>query len=115
MHGFCHIEIPTTDPQRSKKFYSEVFDWQMNESMPDYIMFSTPDDEGGGFTTTKKPTADGVVLYIEVENIDKKLVEIEQAGGRTVKGKAGISEEFGFYAQFTDPVGNIMGLWSRRG
>jgi predicted enzyme related to lactoylglutathione lyase len=113
MHGFCHIEIPTTDALKSKDFYSKVFGWRMNESMPDYLMFSTPDDEGGGFTTSSKPAKDGVVLYIAVEDIEKKLSEIEAAGGTMVKGKAGISEEFGCYALFTDPCGNIMGLWSK--
>jgi predicted enzyme related to lactoylglutathione lyase len=115
MHGFCHIEIPTTDASKSKAFYSGIFGWKMNESNPDYIMFSTPDDEGGGFTTTSKPTTNGVILYIEVENIEKKLREIENAGGTVVKPKTGISEEFGFFALFSDPCGTIMGLWSKKG
>jgi predicted enzyme related to lactoylglutathione lyase len=34
------------------------------------------------------------------------------AGGEDAKEKAGISPEFGFYALFTDPCGNIMGLLS---
>lgn len=115
MHGFCHIEIPTSDPNKSKTFYKEIFGWKMNESMPNYIVFSTPDDEGGGFTTASKPATDGVVLYIEVKDIDEKLKEITSAGGKMVKPKTGISEEFGFYACFTDPCGNIMGLWSKKG
>ena len=114
MHGFCHFEIPTSDAQKSKIFYSKMFGWKMIESDPNYIMFSTPDDEGGGFSTSIKPTKDGVVLYIEVEDIEKKLKDIESAGGKKVKGKTGISEEFGFYALFTDPCGNIMGLWSKK-
>ncbi len=114
MHGFCHFEIPTLEPQKSKEFYGKLFGWKMDESMPDYIMFSTPDDEGGGFTTSSKPVKDGVVIYIEVEDIGTKLEEIKKAGGSIVQGKKGISEEFGFFALFTDPSGNIMGLWSKK-
>jgi predicted enzyme related to lactoylglutathione lyase len=114
MHGFCHVEIPTTDASKSKIFYSKVFGWRMDENDPDYLMFSTPDDEGGGFTTSSKPTKDGIVLYIAVEDIEKKLSEIEAAGGKIIKSKAGISPEFGFYALFTDPCGNIMGLWGKQ-
>lgn len=114
MHGFCHIEIPTTDSTKSKEFYSKVFRWKINESNPDYISYSTPDDESGGFTTSSKPVQDGVVIYIDVEDIEKKLREIEGAGGKTVKGKTAISPEFGFYGLFTDPCGNIMGLWSKK-
>ncbi len=114
MHGFCHIEIPTVDAKKSKDFYNRLFGWKMDESMPDYLMFMTPDDDGGGFTTTSKPSSDGVVLYIKVENIEKKLAEIETAGGKIIRPKVGISPEFGFYALFTDPSGNIMGLWGNQ-
>jgi predicted enzyme related to lactoylglutathione lyase len=114
MHGFTHIEIPTTDPKKSKEFYAKIFGWKMEENMPEYVMFSTGDNQGGGLTKESKPTPDGVVLYIEVEDIVKKLGEIEAAGGKKVKDKTGISPEFGFYGLFTDPCGNIMGLWSKQ-
>lgn len=114
MHGFCHIEIPTTDARKSKEFYSKIFGWKIIEGMPDYLMFSTPGRDGGGFTTESRPTADGVVLYIEVADIDGNLREVVEAGGKIVKGKTGLSEQHGYYALFTDPSGNIMGLWSRK-
>jgi predicted enzyme related to lactoylglutathione lyase len=113
MHGFCHIEIPTTDAQKSKDFYGKIFGWKIDASNPEYIQFTTPDNEGGGFTPSSKPVQDGVILYIEVEAIEKKLGEIEKAGGETIKEKTGISPEFGFYALFTDPCGNMIGLWSK--
>ena len=114
MHGFTHIEIPTADAQKSKAFYSKMFGWKIEENMPGYVMFSTGDNQGGGFTQESKPSENGVVLYIEVEDIPAKLGEIATAGGKKVKDKTGISPEFGFYALFTDPSGNIMGLWSRK-
>ena len=113
MHGFCHIEIPTTDSQKSKDFYEGVFGWKMDVSNPEYIQFTTPDNEGGGFTSSSKPVQDGVMLYIEVEDIDKKLKEIEQTGGEIIKGKTTISPEFGFYALFKDPCGSAIGLWCK--
>ena len=73
MHGFCHREIPTTDARKSAAFYQEVFGWEINESDPNYIQFATPDNEGGGFTSVSKPTTDGIILYIQVEDIDEKL------------------------------------------
>ena len=113
MYGICHIEIPTTDSNASKMFYNTVFSWKMNESDPNYIQFTTPDDEGGGFTTTNKPTTDGIVLYIQVEDIERKLEIIEKAGGKIIKGKTGISPEFGFFALFADPCGNQLGIWCK--
>jgi len=100
--------------QKSKEFYSKIFGWKMTEDMPGYVMFSTGDNQGGGFTQESKPSQDGVVLYIEVEDIAKKLAEIEASGGKKIKEKTQISPEFGFYGLFTDPCGNIVGLWSKK-
>ena len=112
MHKICHIEIPTNDKSKSKEFYSKVFDWKIEE-MDDYMVFSPSEGVGGGFDTKRKPCADGVVLYIEVEEIEKKLKEIEDAGGKIDRPKTKISDEYGYFAIFQDPLGNLLGLWSK--
>ncbi|MCW4043512.1 MAG: VOC family protein [Candidatus Bathyarchaeota archaeon] len=114
MNGICYVEIPTTNSHKSREFYKRVFEWKMDVSENDYVMFTTPDNEGGGFNTSNKPSQDGVILYIEVEDIEKKLKDIEEAGGKRVKDKTKISDEFGFYALFTDPCENIIGLWANK-
>ena len=114
MHGFCHIEIPTTDAKKSKEFYTKMFGWKTEEAMPSYMMFNAPDGPGGGFTTTIKPTKDGIILYIEVEDINKKFEEIEKTGGEKLVSKTKISDEHGFYGIFADPCGNSIGLWSKK-
>lgn len=113
MHGFCHIEIPTTDALKSKEFYGKIFGWEFNEMGGEYVMFKTPEGIGGGFTTERKPCTDGAGLYIEVEDIEKKLAEIEEAVGKTITPKTKISDEFGFFALFLDPLGNGLGIWSK--
>ncbi len=111
MHGVCHIEIPTTDSQKSKDFYGTVFDWQC-ENSGDYVIWRAQ-GVSGGFTTESAPANGGVVLYIEVEDIETKLADIEQAGGTKVTEKTKISDAFGYYALFTDPCTNTLGLWSK--
>ena len=111
MHGVCHIEIPTTDPQKSKDFYGAVFGWQCEDS-GDYVMWRAQ-GVSGGFTTESAPADGGVLLYIEVEDIEKKLADIEKAGGTKVTEKKKISDEFGFYALFKDPCANTLGVWSK--
>ena len=113
MHGICHIEIPTTNAKKSKEFYGKMFGWKFEEMPGGYVMYETPDGIGGGFTTERKPCTEGPALYIEVEMIEKKLEEIESAGGKLVTPKTKISDEFGFYAIFLDPLGNALGLWSK--
>lgn len=114
MHGFCHTEIPSTDLEKSKHFYGKVFDWKFEEGPGNYVMFRPPDGLAGGFTTESKPTTEGVVLYIEVPDIDTKLEEIEAAGGKKLIPETKISDEFGFFAIFSDPCGNSIGLWSKQ-
>ena len=53
-------------------------------------------------------------MYIEAEDIESKLKEIETAGAKIIKGKTGISPEFGFFALFADPSGNTIGLWGKK-
>ena len=55
-------------------------------------------------------TAKAPVLVIDVESIDDKLAEIEKAGGSVASPKAPVGE-MGFAAYFTDPEGNVVGLW----
>lgn len=113
MNGFCYIEIPTTDIVKSKEFYGQIFAWTFEDSQDGYIMFKPPKGLSGGFTKQSKPTTDGILLYIEVDDIEKKLTQIEQYGGTTVTPKTKISDEYGYFAVFTDPCINRIGLWSK--
>ncbi len=117
-HGsFCHIELSTTDIEKTRSFYEGIFGWtfQIFPGMETYAMFETPGGPGGGFDAgpnAEGPSAVGPVLHIEVDDIDAALAKIEEAGGKTVAGKTKISDEFGYYAVFLDNVGNRLGLWS---
>jgi len=50
------------------------------------------------------------VAYVEVEDIDATLAKVGELGGGVAMAKAEIPE-MGWYAQFTDPDGNVIGLW----
>jgi len=47
---------------------------------------------------------------IEVDSIDETLERIGSMGGSTVVGKTPVGE-MGSAAYFTDPEGNVVGLW----
>ncbi|MEW5925823.1 MAG: VOC family protein [Candidatus Zixiibacteriota bacterium] len=115
MHGFCHFEIPCTNFEKIGKFYTDVFGWNV-QIIPemDYAMFRTPSGPGGGFDKRYKISKDpGIVLYIEVEEVNAALKKIEAAGGKTIRPKTQISPEYGYYAFFGDIEGNTLGLWSK--
>jgi len=115
MHGICHFEIPSTDIGKSREFYSGLFGWEFQaEGDPDYAMFSAPDGPGGGIEKASPGRGAHVNIYIEVKDIAATLAEAAKLGGKVVKGKTLINEEFGYWAMVSDPSGVNIGLWSRK-
>jgi predicted enzyme related to lactoylglutathione lyase len=114
MNGICHVEIPGTDFEKMRKFYGDIFGWE-TQLIPemDYATFKTPDGIGGGFSKQLKTSDSGVLFYIEVEDIEATLKNIEGGGGKTVTPKTQISPEIGYFAVFTDIADNIIALWSK--
>ncbi len=114
MNGICHVEIPCTDFEKVKKFYSDVFGWE-TQIIPemDYAMFKGKDGPGGGFSKQLKVSETGILFYIEVEDIEATLKKIDASGGTTITGKTQISPEIGYFAIFTDSENNIIALWAK--
>lgn len=124
MRKVVHFEIPADDVGRAKEFYGSIFGWDL---MPipmeegEYTgIVTTPVDQA-----TQLPTEPGAingglvkrdasmpapVITIDVEAIDASLAEIESKGGTTVLPRTPIPG-MGAFAYFTDPEGNVMGLW----
>lgn len=111
--AICHIEIPSIDLAAMKTFYETVFGWTVSENVPGpgYWFFESG-GVGGGFDSGTKP-GDGVVLYLQVSDIDDALALIQRHGGAVTRGKEPIGDaDPGFDARFTDPSGNRLGLYS---
>ena len=111
-NAIVHLEIPVTDLDKAKSFYSKLFGWKV-DLMPemDYALFDTGTPPNGGFNKVDKIGTGGCMLYIHVDDIEKKLKEIEKAGGKTVRKKTEIPQ-FGWNATFKDIFGNILGLFA---
>jgi uncharacterized protein len=125
MNKVVHFEIPTDDHPRAKRFYAEVFDWQLQD-MPggdDIYTFAitSPVDEqfqhkesgainGGMFPRGPQLPVHAPVITIGVDSIDQHLRKIEPAGGTLVVPKGEVPG-MGWYAYFKDTEGNLMGLW----
>lgn len=112
MHYFGHIEIPTTDFKKAKKFYEKLFGWTFQE-LPEmeYMLFKTERQPNGGFYLVKKMPKKGQVnVYIEVQDIDIKLKEIRKARGKVLMKKMQVGD-MGWFAQFATPDGCILFLW----
>jgi predicted enzyme related to lactoylglutathione lyase len=116
-HHICHIEIPTSDIEGAKKFYSELFGWKMN-LIPamNYMAFETGREPGGGFLKVDKVVSGGeqsVLIHVFTEDIQVTLARATELGGIVVKEKVEIPD-IGWYALFADPEGNVIGLFEPR-
>ena len=114
------FEIPATDINRAKKFYSNVFDVQMDDmgEMMGMKMVGFPGEMGSGKAygalvqgPMHKPSQDGAVIYLNANpSIQKVLDRIESAGGKVVMPATQISPEIGHMAFFIDSEGNKVAL-----
>jgi predicted enzyme related to lactoylglutathione lyase len=120
-----HFEVPFDDEERARRFYREVFDWQI-QPMPEmqYNIVSTGPTSGEGMPTEVGYIGGGMmqrqepcttpVITLEVDDIDATLKAVESGGGSAVGEKLQVGE-MGFAAYFRDSEGNLMGLWQNAG
>lgn len=113
-HSFVHVEFAAKDPKAASEFYKALFDWKI-EAAPDmdYVMFDVEPAPGGGF-----PKVDGetynpgdVIVYVSTDDIEASLAKVEELGGKTLLPKTEIPG-MGWFAFFSDPTGNRVGLYS---
>jgi uncharacterized protein len=120
-----HFEVPFDDGDRARRFYADAFGWQLME-MPEMsytIVMSGPSDDSGpteagfingGMLPREQAATTGPVLVIDVASIEDALARIGELGGSPVVGKTPVGD-MGFAAYFTDPEGNVVGLWETAG
>jgi uncharacterized protein len=122
MYPVSHFEIPFDDEERASRFYSQVFGWDIN-AIPEmnYVMAGTTEcDENkmpktpgainGGLYKRDDKLSNNPVVVITVPNLDNHIMILEGAGGKIVFPKVKVGD-MGYYAQFKDTEGNIVGIW----
>ncbi len=112
-HAIVHVEIPASDPKEAGAFYSQLFGWETS-SYPEmnYTMFDVGSGPGGGFPEICDGFEAGqVLIHVETDDIDASLAKAESLGGTTRVPKTEIPD-IGWYAIFTDPTGNSIGLFT---
>jgi uncharacterized protein len=105
-----HFEINSANPEELHAFYGKLFDWHI-ETMPEmgYGMVDPHGDRGIGGGIGRAQGPNQVTFYIEVDDPQAKLDQIEAAGGKTVVPVTAMGDMVTF-AQFSDPDGNVIGL-----
>ena len=108
------FELHVDDPQRAAAFYGNVFDWRVTppEAGEVHWRVATGDTGLDGGIVQAQDGGPHVVLWIEVESVSLSLAEVVGHGGEVVRpmmrAKSGSVD-----ALFTDPAGNLVGMYQK--
>ncbi|MEJ2193266.1 MAG: VOC family protein [Ignavibacteriaceae bacterium] len=109
----AHVEIPSTDLEKSKNFYKEVFEWEFKPFGNGYLLFNNHQGIMAGLRQVENiATGDTTVFHINVESIDDILRKVTEFGGNIKTEKITIPV-MGWYALIHDTEGNTIGLYQK--
>jgi predicted enzyme related to lactoylglutathione lyase len=104
------VEIGTSDLDASQRFYSAVFGWEFQEFGDAYRTATSRGRQVGGFYQWADPIPDGVRVYVTVSDLEAVLDKVTANGGTVNTARTEISPEMGWWADFRDPAGTLVGL-----
>lgn len=108
-----HFEVVGSDSAKTKHFYTELFDWTINDDNPmNYGMLHTGSDRGisgGIYGVEEEDDRPGLKIYVEVDDLQAYLDKAEQLGGKTILPPTVVPDMVTF-ALFADPDGTLIGL-----
>ncbi|MCL4430340.1 MAG: VOC family protein [Chloroflexi bacterium] len=119
-HTIMHFEIPAVNIEKLKKFYEEVFGWQITQAegpIEYWLIQTVPVDANGmllrpgvngGMYKKQQPDVKPV-NYFAVESISDFLAKIEKLGGKVIQPKQEVPN-VGWIAAAEDPEGNQFAL-----
>ena len=116
---FDWVEIKTKDIEETANFYESLFGWKITQKDTaegfDVWIFDTGGEprvqnlQRGGMWLRPNGEPLGVVVYIVVDDIETTLKKVTGLRGKVVTPKT--PQGSAYRAYFTDPSGNMFGLW----
>jgi len=111
---FVHMELVSTDVDKAKSFYGELFKWKLEDvDMGDmiYTLIKVGDGVGGGLM--KNPVPDGHSMwlsYVKVGDVKKATSKAKSLGAKVKKDVTEVKDA-GWLSIIVDPTGAMLGLW----
>ena len=130
MSTIVHFEIPADDVERAKKFYSNLFGWNIEKlhnstdhseltsvatGLPiEYWRITTTNDKGdkgvGGGIMKRQMPEHHITNYIGVDSVDEYSSKVEKLGGRLFAAKHAVPG-MGYFALCSDTENNVFAIW----
>jgi predicted enzyme related to lactoylglutathione lyase len=108
-----HFEIAGKDATKLQQFYAELFDWKIDANNPmNYGAVETGEEGGinGGIFQAQGDMPAYLTIYAQVDDLQAYLDKAVSLGATAVVPPTPIPGMGGF-ALFTDPEGNLMGIF----
>jgi hypothetical protein len=124
---FVHVELNTTDVDKAKKFYGQLFDWKLEDvamgpggppgllaSEGRYTMIKPGTGTGGGMLKQPVPGAPSFWLaYVAVEDVAASTQKAKSLGAKIMLDVTEVPGA-GWMSVIIDPVGAALGLWKSK-
>ena len=112
---FVHVELATTDIDKAKSFYAELFDWELEDVDMDggmtYTLIKVGEGTGGGMMQHPMPGAPSIwVSYVLVDDVKATTAKAKSLGAKVVRD-VGEVPDMGSFAIITDPTGAMIAFW----
>jgi predicted enzyme related to lactoylglutathione lyase len=110
-HPVIHAEIRSDDPDATRRFYADLFDWKVASEggFPGYTFIDTGIEGGTHVAISPRQTAeDEVLFFVGVDDVTATLAKAEQLGGTIVQPTQQVpGVSFGVFA---DAQGHKVGV-----
>lgn len=107
----AHVEIPSTNLEKSSDFYKQVFNWEFKPFGNGYLLHNTHKSFTIGLRKTDKiAKGDCTIFHVRVADITSVISKATNLGGHISRGKTTIPA-MGYYALLIDLDGNTIGLY----
>ena len=112
-----HFEITGKDGAKLQRYYSELFDWEIDANNPmGYGIIDRQQnltDEGigigGGVSTGPEGYGGHVTVYVDVPDVEAALAKAEELGRTRMMGPEQVMEDL-VIGLFNDPEGHVIGV-----
>lgn len=109
-----YLEMPASDLNETKQFFSTVFGWAFIDYGPEYMAIANAGIDGGFFKSDKASTTrnGSVLVVLYSSELETTLAKVQAAGGQVIQDIFAFPGGRRFH--FTDPNGNEYAVWSEK-
>jgi uncharacterized protein len=115
---FVHVELASSDLDKSKSFYQSLFSWQLQEhdlgGGMNYTVIDVGGGTGGGMMKHPMPGAPSMwMAYVLVDDVVAATEKAKSLGAKVMRELTEVPNQ-GTFSIIVDPTGAMLGLWQEK-